>query len=88
MRGVSGGRCGTGCALCGCLGAPPALPPTRLPHTVCGTVAVPAGGAPAARALRHHREGVVAAVWASEGGALVSGDKAGGVAFWSLTGQE
>jgi WD40 repeat protein len=44
------------------------------------------GAAPAGAAvLRHHRDAVVACAWSSDCTTLVSGDKAGQLAFWQCT---
>lgn len=45
-----------------------------------------ASGAAQLTVLKHHKDAVVATAWAVDGAVLVSADKTGALAFWSLTG--
>ncbi|KAL6763768.1 WD40-repeat-containing domain protein [Haematococcus lacustris] len=46
----------------------------------------PGGASPRVTVLKHHKDAVVATAWGAGGGTLVSADKAGVVAMWSLFG--
>ena len=43
-------------------------------------------GAPLPTVLKHHKDAVVATEWGLDGALLMTADKAGGMAFWSLAG--
>jgi WD40 repeat protein len=79
----SGGGAGAGARSRGILGAAAGWGLTR-GSSGAGAGGGSCDGAVSSAVLKHHKDAVVTTAWGAAGSVLVTGDRAGAVAFWTL----